>query len=288
MLDSPEQAERAATTRRRPVSPIYGVPFRVAVLERNAGFAGANNAGAALARGRLLLLLNSDVLPDRPGWLGAMRDFYDATPDIGALGPKLLYEDDSIQHAGMYFHQPPGLDGVGQRALLQGHAPQPARRRTSPAPVPAVTGACMMIDRELYERDRRPARPLRAGRLRGLRPLPAPDRGGPRELVPARAPSCTTSRASPTRRTSCAARQPLQHVAAHAPLGRADRRDHELGALRPHGRSAGGRERRPALSSPRSPLGSGRRALGQNPLVYSAGDVFLPAERLRGTVGCRD
>ena len=32
-----------------------------------------------------------------------MREFYAATPDIGALGPKLLYEDESIQHAGMYF-----------------------------------------------------------------------------------------------------------------------------------------------------------------------------------------
>ena len=32
-----------------------------------------------------------------------MRDSTTRTPDIGALGPKLLYEDDSIQHAGMYF-----------------------------------------------------------------------------------------------------------------------------------------------------------------------------------------
>ncbi len=55
VLDSPEQKaellERAAG-----LFPIYRIPFRVAVMEKNAGFAGANNAGASLARGRLLLL----------------------------------------------------------------------------------------------------------------------------------------------------------------------------------------------------------------------------------------
>ena len=49
-------------------------------LNRNAGYAAANNLAASHARGRLLLLLNSDVLPAGPGWLGTMRDFYDATP----------------------------------------------------------------------------------------------------------------------------------------------------------------------------------------------------------------
>ena len=63
-----------------------------------------------------------------------MRDFYDATPDIGALGPKLLYEDDSIQHAGMYFHQLPGSAKWVDGALLQGHAPQPAGGERARAP----------------------------------------------------------------------------------------------------------------------------------------------------------
>ena len=49
--------------------PVYRVPMRIAILERNVGFAGANNAGASIARGRLLMLMNSDVLPDKPGWL---------------------------------------------------------------------------------------------------------------------------------------------------------------------------------------------------------------------------
>ena len=148
---------RAARLRGRPLPDLPASRSASRCWSSNAGFAGANNAGVGLARGRLLLLLNSDVLPDRPGWLGTMREFYDATPDIGALGPKLLYEDDSIQHAGMYFYQPARLADVGRRPLLQGHAPQPARRPTSRAPVPAVSGACMMIDRDAVRGARRPA-----------------------------------------------------------------------------------------------------------------------------------
>jgi GT2 family glycosyltransferase len=149
VLDSPQQEEELRNYA-ADLFPIYRVPFRVAVLERNAGFPGACNAGASLARGRLLLLLNSDVFPDRPGWLGAMRDFYDATPNIGALGPKLLYEDDSIQHAGMYYYNLPGSKVWVDSHYFKGmHRSLPganvARR------VPLVSGACMMIDRELYE-----------------------------------------------------------------------------------------------------------------------------------------
>jgi GT2 family glycosyltransferase len=149
VLDSPEQADHFQHIAAH-LYPIYLIPFRIAILDQNLGFAGANNAGASLARGRLLLLLNSDVLPDKPGWLETMREFYDSRSSIGALGPKLIYEDDSIQHAGMTFYRPPGSslwqDGHYYRGL----------HRTFPAanierPVPAVSGACMMIDRSMYD-----------------------------------------------------------------------------------------------------------------------------------------
>jgi GT2 family glycosyltransferase len=151
VLDSPEDAY---TLRKYAAElyPIYEIPFRVVTLDANVGFAGATNAGAARARGRLLLLLNSDVLPGEPGWLGKMRDFYAATPDIGALGPKMLYEDDSIQHAGMYFvpYPDPGLSVWVDSTYFKGmHRNVPAANIARP--VPAVSGACMMIDRGLYE-----------------------------------------------------------------------------------------------------------------------------------------
>ena len=72
-------------------------------LNRNAGYRDREQPRAPRARGRLLLLLNSDVLPPTRRAGSGDAAFHDATADIGALGPKLLYEDESIQHAGMYF-----------------------------------------------------------------------------------------------------------------------------------------------------------------------------------------
>jgi GT2 family glycosyltransferase len=149
VLDSPEQKDELLFLASR-LYPVYQVPMRIAVLHKNVGFAGANNAGASIARGRLLMLMNSDVLPDKPGWLGVLSRFYDATPNMGALAPKLLYEDGSIQNAGMRFHRPHGtsvwLDDHYFRGLHRGF---PAAN--VPRKVPLVSGACVMIGRSLYD-----------------------------------------------------------------------------------------------------------------------------------------
>ena len=149
VLDSPEQADylREHATQ---LFRLYGVPFRLATLTCNGGFSAANNLGASVATGRLLLLLNSDVLPEQPGWLGALTRFYDSTPGIGALAPKLLYEDDSLQHAGLYFDRPAGAFMWANEHYFKGlHRDLPAANVARP--VPAVTGACLMIDRSLYK-----------------------------------------------------------------------------------------------------------------------------------------
>lgn len=150
VLDSPGEAEylrRLATQLYR----LYGISFRLVVLTGNGGFSAVNNLAASLARGRLLLLLNSDVLPERPGWLGRMIDFYDGTPGIGALAPKLLYEDESIQHAGIYFHRPPGGHVWSNEHFFKG-LHRDLREANIARQVPAVTGACLMIEKELYDR----------------------------------------------------------------------------------------------------------------------------------------
>jgi GT2 family glycosyltransferase len=148
VLDSPELSQTAFALAPQ-LAQLYRVPFRLAGLESNVGYSEATNAGASLAHGRLLLLLNSDILPDRPGWLGRMVAFHDATPEIGALGPKLLYEDDSIQHAGLFFYR------EAQSGLwCNNHYYKGLHRTLPPAnvtrAVPGVTGACMMISLELY------------------------------------------------------------------------------------------------------------------------------------------
>lgn len=149
VLDSPELSEQAVRLAEG-LSRMYDVPFRLVLLRRNLGFADANNVGARSARGRLLLLLNSDVLPDRPGWLAALVDAHDRLPDVGAVGAKLLYEDDSLQHAGMYFDRP-----EGSQLWTNGHYFKGLHRSFPPAcverAVPAVTGACLLLATELWQ-----------------------------------------------------------------------------------------------------------------------------------------
>jgi GT2 family glycosyltransferase len=66
---------------------------------RNLGFGIANNQGAARARGRYLLFLNQDAFVE-PGWLPPLLDRIEADSRIGAVGPKLLSPDGSLQCAG--------------------------------------------------------------------------------------------------------------------------------------------------------------------------------------------
>lgn len=149
VLDSVEQREELAG-RARELFALYGLPFKIVNPTAGSGYAGANRHGVAAASGRKLLLLNSDVIPDRPGWLGAMCRFYDAGERIGVLGAKLLYEDDSLQHAGLYFHQLPGTEVWENAHRFKGlHRSFPGAEVAQP--VPAVTAACALVDRERYE-----------------------------------------------------------------------------------------------------------------------------------------
>ncbi len=149
VLDSVDQKDELAT-KARELFALYGLPFKVLNLTSGAGFAGANRHGIEASEGKQLLLLNSDVIPDRPGWLSTLRGFYESQEKIGALGPKLLYEDDSLQHAGLYFHRAPGSELWENAHCFKG-----LHRDFPPAnvarAVPAVTAACMLVDRDRYE-----------------------------------------------------------------------------------------------------------------------------------------
>jgi GT2 family glycosyltransferase len=149
VLDSPELAAELLP-RVAGLHQLYRVPFRFATLSRNGGFAVATNAGASLARGRRLLLLNSDVLPDRPGWLAELAAAHDALPQAGAVAPKLLYDDGSIQHGGIEFRRNPASGGWELAHAYKGlhrSFDKAAERRAAPA----LSGACLLVDRELYQ-----------------------------------------------------------------------------------------------------------------------------------------
>jgi GT2 family glycosyltransferase len=148
VLDSPE-LKSDLLTMAEGLFQLYRLPFKVLVLSENAGFSTANNIAATYAHGRLLLLLNSDVLPREAGWLSELTAFYEALEKPGALGPKLIYEDSSLQHAGLYFERVPGRNVWMNEHFYKGlHSDLPAANVARQ--VPAVTGACLMIEAKLY------------------------------------------------------------------------------------------------------------------------------------------
>ncbi len=111
-------------------------------------YAIANNAGVRATSARFVLLLNDDVAPGRADWLSAMvahlRD-----KRVGVVGAKLLYPDRTVQHAGVIM----GLDGVAEHAgrLLGRDSPGPAGLFTLDREVSAVTGACMLTRRRVFD-----------------------------------------------------------------------------------------------------------------------------------------
>jgi glycosyltransferase involved in cell wall biosynthesis len=126
----------------------YQVPFTLLFAGANLGFAGANNAAASLAKGEYLVLMNSDVFPKSPGWLSEMLASYGALKNPGLLGVKLLYEDGSVQHAGMSFRRHPGWADL----WINEHPDKglSAHGLTGLRQVDAVTAACAMVDARLY------------------------------------------------------------------------------------------------------------------------------------------
>ncbi|WP_135465971.1 glycosyltransferase family 2 protein [Crenalkalicoccus roseus] len=108
-----------------------------------------NNLAARQARGELLLFLNDDTRMLTAGWDRRLRRLL-AEPDVGAVGARLVYEDFTLQHAGVVFGTE-GLaahEGVGAPMEAEGPGGRWQRLRR----VGAVTGAFLACRREVFER----------------------------------------------------------------------------------------------------------------------------------------
>jgi GT2 family glycosyltransferase/SAM-dependent methyltransferase len=123
----------------------YGDSIRVVTHEANAGFATACNHGAMVAGGDLVVFLNNDTLPE-PGWLDALVDTARRHPKAGIVGSKLLFPDGTVQHAGVVFAPPSGYPTHLYYGFPGDHPAVNKPRRFQ-----AVTGACLMIRRALFE-----------------------------------------------------------------------------------------------------------------------------------------
>jgi GT2 family glycosyltransferase len=121
-------------------------------MSANFGYAAANNTGVRAARANMLLLLNSDVIPIVPNWLAILRAVYSdgrGRNAVGAVGPKLLFDDGSLQHAGLTFERD-FEDRWYNTHFFKGY-PRDWRAANVPREVPGVTGAAMLLPRTVYE-----------------------------------------------------------------------------------------------------------------------------------------
>lgn len=106
-----------------------------------AGFAETCNAGAARTTADILVFLNDDTVV-QTGWLDALTQPLCGTESGVIAGSRLLYPDGQIQHTGVFLRR----DSLGRLEAYNRRTDRPS------AEVPAVTGACLAVDRESWDR----------------------------------------------------------------------------------------------------------------------------------------
>ena len=121
-------------------------PLKTVRNEQNLRFAGNCNAGAARAKGEYLLFVNQECVAIAPGWADAMLATFQRHPDIGIVGPKLVFPDGSIQSCGGLFDA-----GKGPFHRYLGWKNNQDPRCNTTEPVRWTTGAAIMIARQDFE-----------------------------------------------------------------------------------------------------------------------------------------
>jgi GT2 family glycosyltransferase len=111
-------------------------------------YSALNNFGVRHARGEQLLFLNNDVEVIHADWLTAMLE-HAQRPEVGAVGAKLLYADGRIQHAGVVV----GINRAAANAFRSWPGATIGRPRLADLTreCSAVTGACMMVPRRVFD-----------------------------------------------------------------------------------------------------------------------------------------
>ena len=117
--------------------------------EQGFNFSRINNFGVRYATGRYLLFMNNDVEMINPDSVKEMLG-YCQRDDVGITGCKLLYEDDSIQHAGVVI----GFGGIAGHTFIGLYDYQKSyfHRAVTAQDYSAVTAACLMTKRDVFDR----------------------------------------------------------------------------------------------------------------------------------------
>ena len=124
------------------------LPYKIISYNEPFNFSKMNNLAVKHAKGDLLLFLNDDTKIIDPNSLEEMVSLC-CQKDVGAVGAKLVYSDDTIQHAGIVFLKTGAGFHPFQRIneKLSGyHNLMNVTRECS-----AVTGACLLTKKEIFE-----------------------------------------------------------------------------------------------------------------------------------------
>lgn len=113
-------------------------------------YSAVNNLGAEDADGDYILLLNNDTEVIEPKWMEELL-MYAQRPDVACVGGKLLYQDNTVQHAGIVIglgaHRTAGHTHYGISNLNYGYMGRLCYAQN----VTAVTGACLMVKSAIYK-----------------------------------------------------------------------------------------------------------------------------------------
>ena len=122
--------------------------IRVVYWKKEFNYSAINNFGVDQAKGEYLLLLNNDMEVISRDWMSELLG-HCQRPEVGAVGARLYYPDDTVQHAGIII----GIGGVagsvfvGMKRGYTGYMHRAAIQQD----LSAVTAACMMIKRPVFE-----------------------------------------------------------------------------------------------------------------------------------------
>ena len=111
-------------------------------------FSAINNFGVTFAKGEYLLFLNNDTEPIEPRFIEEMLGLCQRD-DVGIVGARLLYQDDTIQHAGVVV----GFGGIAGHTFIGLHKAENSyfHRAMSTQDYSAVTAACMMSKKSIFQ-----------------------------------------------------------------------------------------------------------------------------------------
>lgn len=127
---------------------------RVRVIRDDSPFnyAALNNMAVDHARGELVALLNNDIEVITADWLSEMVG-HALRPEVGCVGAKLLYPDETVQHAGVLVgsgSDAPGAIAAHYQRAIPRDAPGYANRAIATHQLTAVTAACLVIRKATF------------------------------------------------------------------------------------------------------------------------------------------